>query len=400
MKSSYWRTFVLLSLTLVLMSTAMDAQAARRSSFAGNQFIDDPDDMFAFPQLTMKYTNRIIIDMAPNGNSGNGSIIFGDNTVWNFNTGRGDFLNNTAQWAAGSADRFMGIFDANGTPGSNGSNGSSIEWWDIGMATHLGDTPFGFNLSWATDKNKFKPDGADPVVDNSSSMISLQVGVTLSDIEIAAEAGFGSYEDDVATLDPSDQNDFSFSNFSLLARGNIDDFGGQNWRWVAAFATGKNSPDLTDAVDLSTTGFRGSFGPVWGTPGEWEVAAYMSFNYLSHETQGGLVDLKNTQNFTSFPAYNMATEYYLNDWFVIRGGIASQNVSDTFEQGVDGSDNKSNDSDNRFTSFLWTAGLGIDKGNWGLDMALDESDVHSGYLPLNGDVSNDPIAYMTAWMTF
>ncbi len=90
MKSSYWRTFVLFSLTLVLMSTAMDAQAARRSSFAGNQFIDDPDDMFAFPQLMMKYTNRVIFDMAPNGNSGNGSLIFGDNTVWNFNTGRGD----------------------------------------------------------------------------------------------------------------------------------------------------------------------------------------------------------------------------------------------------------------------------------------------------------------------
>jgi len=48
----------------------------------------------------------------------------------------------------------------------------------------------------------------------------------------------------------------------------------------------------------------------------------------------------------------------------------------------------------------WTAGLGIDKGNWGLDMALDESDVHSGYLPLNGDVGGDAIAYMTAWLTF
>jgi len=398
MKSSYWRTFVLLSLTLVLLSTAMDAQAARRSSFAGNQFIDDPDDMFAFPQLTMKYTNRVIIDMS-SSNNGNGSIIFGDNTVWNFNTGRSDFLNNGAQWAAGNADGHIGFGTTvpNGTPGSNGSNGSSLEWWDLGMATHLGDTPFGFNLSWATDKNKVTPDGADPTTDNSSTMISLQLGATFGDIDVALEAGFGSYKDELTGLDPSDQNDFGFSNFSLLARGNVDDFGGQNWRWIAAFATGKNSPDLTDAVDLSTTAFRGSFGPVWSTPGEWEVAAYMSFNYSSHETAQFNPELKNTTNITSFPAYNIATEYYLNSWFVIRGGVASQNVSRTIEVDVI---SKTDDSDIRRMDFRWTAGLGIDKGNWGLDVALDEDSVHSGYLPLNGDISEDPIAYMTAWMTF
>mgnify|MGYP003574438247 FL=1 len=67
MRSNTWRAFMLLSLTLVLVSGAMDAQAARRSSLAGNQFINDADDMFAFPQLTMKYKNRVIIDMGDDG---------------------------------------------------------------------------------------------------------------------------------------------------------------------------------------------------------------------------------------------------------------------------------------------------------------------------------------------
>jgi hypothetical protein len=49
---------------------------------------------------------------------------------------------------------------------------------------------------------------------------------------------------------------------------------------------------------------------------------------------------------------------------------------------------------------MWTAGLGIDKGDWGLDMALDAEDLHSGYLPFNGDVDSEPIAYITAWKSW
>ena len=56
--------------------------------------------------------------------------------------------------------------------------------------------------------------------------------------------------------------------------------------------------------------------------------------------------------------------------------------------------------DSRSYDFMWTLGLGVDKGNWGLDLALEEDDVHSGYLPLNGSVSEDPIAYLTAWLSW
>jgi hypothetical protein len=126
MRSNTWRAIMLLTLTLVLVSSAMDAQAARRSSLAGNQFINDPDDMFAFPQLTMKYKNRLIVDMEPgDGEDGNASIVFGDNWVWNFNTGRSDYLSNTASWAWGGADRY-GALPMNGFPGNNGSNGNDV----------------------------------------------------------------------------------------------------------------------------------------------------------------------------------------------------------------------------------------------------------------------------------
>jgi len=410
MRSNTWRALILLSLTLMLVSTAMDAQAARRSSLAGNQFINDPDDMFAFPQLTHQYKNRIIIDMAPGGfeynpiedefesvQFGNGSIVFGDNLVWNFNTGRSDFLNNTASWAWGGVDRsHMGL--ANGLPVTwTGFGDRTLEWWDLGLAFHLGDMPWGVNVSWATDSIELIPATGESAK-ASTSMVSFQVGTTLGSIYLAGEIGMGGYSEEGTGADPTDANDIDYFNFSLLARGNVDDFGGVDWRWIAAFASGSHEPKMADTVKLSSTAFRASLGPVWGTPGEWEVAAYMSFDYMSDEFDGSNgAEFKDTESYTSFPAYNMAMEYYLNSWLVARGGVASHNATDSFKEADTDGDNELKVRD---YSLMWTIGLGVDKGNWGLDLALEEDSLHSGYLPFNGDAGDEPLAYITAWLAW
>ncbi len=246
MRHNSIRLIVLFSLMLILVACSDKAEAARRSSLAGKQLITDTDDMFAFPQLLAKYSDRIIFDFAPGGSfgsntqTGDASVVFGDEKVFNINTGRGDFLNNTASWAWGGADRFFGVAGVNGIPGNNGSSGAALEWWDVGYAATMGGTPVGFNISWAKNSRKITPSVGDPTVDNSSSMISLQAGATINNIDFAGEVGFGGYTDDLEGLDPSDQNDYSFFNFALLARGNVDDFAGQNWRWIASFATGSN----------------------------------------------------------------------------------------------------------------------------------------------------------------
>jgi len=184
----------------------------------------------------------------------------------------------------------------------------------------------------------------------------------------------------------------------IATYGGLEDVGGLDWRWIAAFTSGSNDPKMVDAAKLSTTAFRASFGPIWGTPGVWEVAAYMNFVYASQEEEGDTPDLKDTGSYTSFPGYNLAMEYYLNKWLVARGGVMSHNATDTFKEEVaaGGEDEVSA----RNYEFMWTLGLGVDKGAWGLDLALEENDVHSGYLPLNGSVSSEPIAYMTAWLAW
>lgn len=407
MRSTTWRTIALLSLTLILAFSAMDAQAARRSSLAGNQFINDADDMFAFPQLMLQYKNMAIIDMWrgdgegygwPNG-AGSASFIFGDENVFMFNTGRADYLTNTAYWAFGNADFYTDGGRANGIPGINGGSGYPLEWWDLGYATELGGSAFGVNLSWAKDKDKDTDTDGDVFNDTKTNMISLQAGYTFDFADVAAEVGFGSYKDEEEGLDPQDQNDFSYFNFALAARGDIEDQWGIDWRWVAAFANGSTEPKETDAVKRSHTAFRGSFGPVYGTPGEWEVAGYMTFEHIKVEREGDTIELLNTEKWTSFPSYNIAMEYYLNDWFVFRAGAESHNATDTdtYERDISG-ETQEEEYVNRNYEFDWTVGFGVDKGRWGIDVAVNQDEFHSGYLPFGADTDDDALAAISAWM--
>ncbi len=394
MRSNTWRAIMLLSLTLVLVSSDMEAQAALRSSLAGNQFINDAVDMFAFPQLAHKYKNRVIFDLGQGGEEGSGSLTFGNDLVWQFNTGKGGYQNTTS-WAYGGTDR-----------NPVGFENPDFEWWDIGFATHFGDTPFGFKVNWATDSNEFTPSGdTEPTGDNSEYMLSFQAGATLGPVELAAELGFGGYTDNIAPPDPlpSDANDDSYFIFTLLGRGDFE-AGDINWRYIGAFSTGSSDPKAENVPSTSVTAFRGSIGPVWGTPGEWEVAAYMSFEYAKmEEANFNGPDMKDTDTETSFPAYNMALEYYLNSWLVARGGVVSRSYTqeDENDQVVDETPMKDSD---RFYDFNWTLGLGVDKGNWGIDLALEEDNVHSGYIVFNGDQSgigvDHPLAYISAWLSW
>jgi hypothetical protein len=270
-RSNSLRVLTVLSLAFLLVSMSTDANAARRSALGGNQFIDDSKDMFAFPQLLLKYNNSAIFDFAPGPSypsddmMARGSVTFGDNWAWQFNTGRADFLDNTAFWAWGGFDRELDAFGLD-----------DVQWWDVGVAKTFGDTPVGFNISWAADTDKVTPEGADPVLDLSESLLSFQLGADLLNANWAIEVGFGSSSDNL-----DDQNDTSLFELAVAARGNSFEAGGINWRWLAAFATYSSSPNADGIESDTMTAFRGNFGPVWGTPGDWLVSAYIYFDYLN-----------------------------------------------------------------------------------------------------------------------
>ena len=388
MKSPVWRTLALFTLALVVMGMATNANAARRSALAGNYFIDDADDMFAFPQLYGQYQNMAIIDFAPSSfgdeMDGNATLVWGgENHTFRVSTGRTDVAARSMMFSLGMFDRLGASFMAD----------PSTQWWDVGWATKLGDMPFGVAFTWLADANSFD-DGTNPKdPDDSYNNYSFQVGLTvLENLQLVGELGFGSFSDDVEGTDG--QNDWSTMNTSLMARGSIQDFAGLSWRYLGAFNYASYSPDDDTEDDQSFLNFRASFGPTFGTPGEWLVAGYMTFDYTSFtdDQTSATADDDETDTYITLPGYTLSGEYYLNNWFVVRMGVLSTYVFNSEEVG-------SSTDDSRDYSYTWTAGFGIDKDTFGLDFALNEDALHSGYF-LNGNTDEDTFAYISAWFNW
>ena len=398
MKSPVWRALALLTLALLVVGMASNADAARRSALAGNYFIDDADDMFAFPQLYGQYQNMAIIDLAPSNfgydMSGNATLVWGgEKNTFRFSTGRADATARTALYSWGGFDRMPTFGTLPGGLFSAAPQARAYQWWDLGWATDLSGKPFGLAFSWVADKNQ-SDNGAGTVnPDNSFSNFGFQAGYSPSaNLDLAAEFGVGSFKDKTAVAPVN--NDYSSMNFDATARGRLNNVWGQNWRYLAGFAYAKISPDASGQDDIKETNFRGSFGPVFGTPGQWEVAGYMTFSYMKGEDGGD--STTNADDLAlkgiTLPGYNLAGEYYMNDWFVVRTGVVSSYIFVT-------EDNGPAQDKYREWEYTWTAGFGVDKDNFGLDFALDEGHVHSGYL-LNGNVGGNVFAWISAWFNW
>ncbi len=399
MKSPVWRAFALLTLALLVVGIASNANAARRSALAGNYFIDDADDMFAFPQLYGQYQNMAIIDLAPSNfgynMNGNASLIWGgEKNTFRFSTGRQDATARTALYTWGGFDRMPTFGTLPGGLYSTATQARNWQWWDLGWSTDLSGKPFGIAFSWVADANKTDNGAGTVNPDNSFNDFGFQLGYSPSaNLDLAAEFGMGSYTDNTVVA-PNPSQDYSSMNFDITARGRLNNVWGQNWRYLGGFSYAKVSPDANGQDDIKETDFRGSFGPVFGTPGQWEVAGYLTLSYAKGENGNDSTTPDDDQSLKGLilPGYNLAGEYYMNDWFVVRTGVVSSYIFVTEENGA------ASDKYREF-EYTWTTGFGIDKDSFGLDFALDEGHVHSGYF-LNGATGGNTFAWISAWFNW
>src|SRR5688572_9290771 len=69
------------------------AHADRRSGLSGNLLIQDPDDLFPFPQYALMHRNMIRLDYGGSATSGNGVLTLGnENMAFGVALHRGDLL--------------------------------------------------------------------------------------------------------------------------------------------------------------------------------------------------------------------------------------------------------------------------------------------------------------------
>ncbi|MFP4599418.1 MAG: hypothetical protein ACLFVJ_14260, partial [Persicimonas sp.] len=72
-----------------------DANTARRDSLDGNRLIEDRDDIFQYPQLTVNYANRIGFDYNGADNQGSALMLMGNEILaYGVALHRGDLLRN------------------------------------------------------------------------------------------------------------------------------------------------------------------------------------------------------------------------------------------------------------------------------------------------------------------
>ncbi|MDE0883877.1 MAG: hypothetical protein OSB21_14900, partial [Myxococcota bacterium] len=60
---------------------AVPAQADRRTSLAGNDLIQDADDVFLFPQTLQQYQNRLTLDLGAAAGAGGGLFSLGNDSM-------------------------------------------------------------------------------------------------------------------------------------------------------------------------------------------------------------------------------------------------------------------------------------------------------------------------------
>jgi len=388
-----WLGLACLAATSPLLSST--AHADRRTGLSGNLLIEDPDDLFPFPQHALKHRNMIRLDYGPGagpnaavGSSGNGLFTIGDErSAYGVALHRGDLLSpdivgqsTELAWLSGVGNPFgsttYGEFD--GAP--SGAPVLPATVFDLFYARAMGNNAFGLRLGFGRGAETVTVDGNK--AGGSQTFIALQGGYSTLppeglrlDLSGNLVAALGGSTDAVGDDVNSGQN----FRLGLLGRGyypinDVLDLGFLG-NVSAEFETSKNDPaeEGSSALDV---GLMAALGPSINLE-RAKVAAY-----------GGLVvgfgtrepndenddDETNTISFAA-PMVNMATEVQLLDWLYARTGAQYTWGLTRTGRTVGGEDASAKTTAGVFG---WTAGLGVAKDNFSFDGVVTNGFVTGG----------------------
>jgi hypothetical protein len=365
------------------------ALADRRSGLGGNLLIEDPDDLFGFPQLTLPYRNMFRLDYGGNAQSGNGVITLGnEREAFSIALHRGDLLtpdqvgyNTELSWLGGVegvggafGNTAYGNFPGPAAVDRAAQNVLPATVIDLSYARSLSGNPFGVRLGFGRGVQAVRNDEG-----------SVEKGAQTF---FAAQLGYSRRPVDALRWDASANAVFSFGNAN---DGNGDDaFSGWDLR-VAALARayypinrvvdlgflgnvslGGEHSEATQQGDTSKDidfGLRAGIGPAIHLE-RAKVAAYGGLRLDVGKNQPSLEEGALNRVNLAAPYFNMAAEVQVLDWLYVRTGAEY-----SWEVRRTGGDDKERVGDG---TFHWSAGLGLQKGTFYFDGVVTNGFVTGG----------------------
>jgi hypothetical protein len=362
------------------------AHADRRTGLGGNILIEDPDDLFPFPQYTLQHRNMIRLDYGATSTSGNGVMTLGNEAeAFGIAVHRGDILtpdivgfNQELAWLAGVADpfdstTFAGFTAPDGFP-TEGEIVLPATVLDLSYARALGSDAIGARIGFGRGVQAVRVDGE---------------GVSKgAQTFFAAQVGYSSLPPDRLRYDLAGNVVFAFGK---VVEEDIDQTNGWNLR-IAGLGRAyyplnrivdigllgnvsiENEHSEDQTIPASSNAFdfgvMGGVGPVVRLD-RAKIATYAGLRMgIGKISPGDGDDDFNRLRFAA-PMVNMAAEIQVLDWLYVRTGAEynwqlARDATDTVKQrSADG-------------AFRWAAGLGVQKGTFFFDGVVQNGFVTGG----------------------
>lgn len=374
-----------LSAALVL-TLATNVNAARRSALHGNLLLEDVTDVYAMPQLLLKYRNLMRVHVGSDLSTGDGLLIFGTDTMaFGIVAHRSD---NTSPFGSlmtpGAASPSL-LQGAQSYP-LLGAFPQPHTIVDLLMSLKLGESAsLGFRLGLANGGTSTSPDGGDSTGASQTSIL-VGAGYSLMGDSLRADLAFnlaiGLGSDTTSGVD----NELSGNdiNIGLAGRfylpmaeqvelgilGNLGvGFGGN----TQAFAGGESS---SSAFDLNVSA---GAGPVY-TLGKARIGAYgfIGLNTSSQDPNTDAEDDDTSSLTLIIPGVHMAMEVDITEWFRFRAGLE-------YRWMIESDSNAGGSTGENGGTFGWSGGFGLVFDKFTLDFALENAFFTTGPNFIGGD---------------
>ncbi len=407
------RKKILVGLVCLTASTALFAETAhadRRTGLGGNLLIQDPDDLFPFPQYTLQHRNMVRLDYGATTpmleeSRGNGVLTLGDRrAAYGIALHRGDLLNpdvvgfgTELAWLGGvgnplgatSASAFTGpvltLPPDGDVPAAPVLPATVV---DLFYGRALGDNAVGLRLGFGRGVRVVKSGGE--TSRGSSTFFVAQFGYSLLppqglriDLSANVLAAFGR-----AVIDGEAGNKGFDLRLGALTRGYYALNNYVDLAFLAALAL-DNENTRNPSTDVKSNDFSGGVmagvGPAVHTE-RAQIAAYAGFSLGAGKNvpNSGNNDADVSRlNFLA-PMVNLAAEVQLLDWLYVRTGAQYVWQLERWKgTDVDGARRERISG----APFTWSVGLGVTKNNFYFDGVVRNSFVTNGPTFIGGNAT-------------